>query len=158
MNLHRLFHRDEGAVAVEMALVSPFLLLLLFGIYDFGTLFVNSMEVEHATQAGGTFALKTYVGTGTVTLSGIQSAVTASSPLAVTIAKDPNRPTLIWCGTPASDGNSVVTDAGTTPPTPCPAADGTYVSILGTAASQSKLGSWVGFPSTLATKILIRVK
>lgn len=156
MRLRHFLRRDEGAVAVEMALVSPFLLLLLFGIYDFGTLFVNSMEVEHATQAGATYALKTYVSTGTVTQSAIQTAVTASAPLAVTIAADPNRPSLTWCGTPAANGNSVVTDTGKAPP--CPAADGTYVSIVGSAASQSKLGSWVGFPSTLATKVLIRVQ
>lgn len=157
MSLRHFLHRDEGALAVEMALVSPFLLLLLFGIYDFGTLFVNSMEVEHATQAGATYALKTFVGSGAsaVTLSGIQTAVTGSTPLAVTIDVDPKRSSLTWCGFPASDGNSVTKDTGSPPS--CPAGDGTYLSIRGTAASQSTLGSWVGFPPTLATKVLIRL-
>ena len=50
------FRRTDGAIALEMALVSPMLLLLMFGIYDFGSLLVNAMEVEHATQAAANYA------------------------------------------------------------------------------------------------------
>ncbi|GGF14307.1 hypothetical protein GCM10011611_20100 [Aliidongia dinghuensis] len=153
MSLRHLLHRDEGAVAVELALISPFLLLLLFAIYDFGTLFVNDMEVIHATQAAATYARKAYIVNGSVTLSNIQSAATTSTPLTVTISADPHRSALVWCGAPASDGNSVLTDSGKSPP--CPSGDLTFLSIVGTAPSQSTLGSWSGFPSTLAWKILI---
>src|SRR5690349_10402635 len=101
ISLRRFIRRDDGAVAVEMAFVSPFFLLLLFGIYDFGTLFVNSMEVEHAAQAGGDYAYNTFVKTGSApSISTIQTAVTASTPLAVTVVADPARPSLTWTGCP----------------------------------------------------------
>ena len=156
MNLRHLLHRDEGAVAVELALVSPLMLLLLFGIYDFGMLSVNFMEVRHATQVAGQYAHKAYIVNGSVTLSNIQSAATAATPLTVTISVDPRRPALIWCGTPASDGNSVLTDSGKSPP--CPSGDLPFLTIVGTAPSQSTLGSWSGFPSTLAWPQMVSLK
>lgn len=155
MKLRHLIRREDGAVALEMAFVAPLLLLLMFGSYDFGTLFVNSMEVEHATQAGATHALAVSQGGGTISLSDIQTAVTASTPLAVTVGVDPKRPSLTFCGHPAADGNSVVTDTGTPP---CPTGTGTYLSIIGSATPQKTLRNWAGFPTTLATKIMIRLQ
>jgi Flp pilus assembly protein TadG len=145
---------DDGALAVEMAFAAPLLLSLLLGIFDFGALFVNALEVEHATQAGASFAFGQYVQTGSITLSAIQTAVTASSPLAVTIEADPNRAAAPWCGCPNASGTAVTSvGCGST----CTAGIGTYYSIVGTAPTQSVLGGWVGFPSMLAAKVLIRL-
>ena len=155
MILRRFIRRDDGALAVEMAFVAPLLLLLLCGIYDFGSLFVNALEVEHATQAGASFTFNQYYQSGSVTLSNIQTAVTASSPLGVTVVADPARSSSPWCGCPSATGASVQGPVGCA--SACPAGIGTYYSIVGSAPTQSTLGTWAGFPPTLATKILIRL-
>jgi Flp pilus assembly protein TadG len=41
-------HLDRGAAAVEMALVLPMLLLVLFGIIDFGRAFDTQMQLTQA--------------------------------------------------------------------------------------------------------------
>jgi hypothetical protein len=154
MNLRHFIRDDKGALAVEMAFAAPLLLSLLLGIFDFGALFVNALEVEHATQAGASFAFGQYAQTGSVTLGAIQTAVTASSPLAVTVVADPNRAASPWCGCPNASGTAV-TSVGCG--TACTAGIGIYYSIVGTAPTQSSLGAWVIFPSTLAAKVLIRL-
>jgi Flp pilus assembly protein TadG len=52
--------RDAGAAAVEMALVLPFLLFLLFGIIDFGLMLNSQLTVTSAAREGA----RTYVFTG----------------------------------------------------------------------------------------------
>jgi len=48
--------RDEGASAVEFALVSMLLVLLLFGIIQFGWLFWQWLELTHAAREGARWA------------------------------------------------------------------------------------------------------
>jgi Flp pilus assembly protein TadG len=43
-------HRDCGAAAVEMALVLPLLLLVLFGLIDFGRAFNAQMQLTQAAR------------------------------------------------------------------------------------------------------------
>jgi Flp pilus assembly protein TadG len=50
--LHGTRHRDSGAVAVETALVSMFLLVLLFGIVDSSFLLKDWLTVSAAARAG----------------------------------------------------------------------------------------------------------
>lgn len=45
-------HLDRGAVAVEMALVLPLLLLILFGLVDFGRGFNAQMQLTQAAREG----------------------------------------------------------------------------------------------------------
>ena len=45
-------HRDSGAVAVETAVVSMFLIILLFGIVETSFLFKDWLSVSAATRAG----------------------------------------------------------------------------------------------------------
>ena len=47
---------DEGASLVEMALITPFLVLLLLGIIEFGWLFGQFNEIRHAARDGARFA------------------------------------------------------------------------------------------------------
>lgn len=48
---------DEGAVAVEFALVSPILLLLLFGIITFGIVFAEQLSLSNAARQGARVAV-----------------------------------------------------------------------------------------------------
>lgn len=46
---HRRFG-DEGASTVEFALISPLLILLVFGIVEFGWLFAQHLDVRHGAR------------------------------------------------------------------------------------------------------------
>ncbi len=41
---------DRGAVAVEMAIVVPVLVLLAFGMLEFGLAFTNKLAMSHAVN------------------------------------------------------------------------------------------------------------
>lgn len=47
--------RQKGSVMVEFAVGSTILMLLLFGVADFGRLFYASIEVQNAAAAGASF-------------------------------------------------------------------------------------------------------
>lgn len=51
--MNRFNDRERGASLVEMAIVVPLLLLLLFGIIEFGVMFRHRLTVANATQAAG---------------------------------------------------------------------------------------------------------
>lgn len=42
--------RERGAAVVEMALVTPFLVLLLMGIVEFGWLFSQNLDIKHGAR------------------------------------------------------------------------------------------------------------
>lgn len=44
--------KDRGAAAVELALVLPLLLALLFGIFEFGRLFYTQIALSNAAREG----------------------------------------------------------------------------------------------------------
>lgn len=48
--------RERGASAVEMAIVAPFLLILLLGIAEFGFVFGEYNELRHAVREGARYA------------------------------------------------------------------------------------------------------
>jgi Flp pilus assembly protein TadG len=52
----RRLNGERGASLVEMALVAPFLLLILLGIIEFGYTFGEFNEVRHAAREGARFA------------------------------------------------------------------------------------------------------
>lgn len=94
-------HLDRGAAAVEMALVLPLLLLVLFGLVDFGRAFNTQMQLTQAAREavrvkalGGTdFDAQTRVDSATAALPG-------TKPVAAFYAECP-------AGTPP--GNAKVT-------------------------------------------------
>ena len=57
MNLYRRLACDKGAELVEFALVFPLLLLVLFGIMDFGLLFQRYETVTNAAREGARIAV-----------------------------------------------------------------------------------------------------
>lgn len=48
----RMRRGEKGAVAVELALLLPILMLLLFGIIEFGIIFNRYTSVAHAAREG----------------------------------------------------------------------------------------------------------
>lgn len=48
--------RERGASAVELAIVAPFLLILLLGIIEFGFVFGQYNELRHAVREGARYA------------------------------------------------------------------------------------------------------
>ena len=61
IRLRQLLRRgrgEEGAAAVEFALVGPLLLLLLAGLFDFGWLFYWQHTVTNASRAGARYGVQ----------------------------------------------------------------------------------------------------
>jgi len=73
--------RDRGAAAVEFALLLPMLLLLVFGIIDFGRALNAQITLTQAAREG---ARLDALGRSNVA-SGTQAAATGLSPVSVTV-------------------------------------------------------------------------
>lgn len=54
MRTHR--EKQKGAAAVEMAMIAPFLILLLLGTVEFSYKFAQYNEIRHAAREGARFA------------------------------------------------------------------------------------------------------
>ena len=52
--------RSRGVALVEFALVAPLLLLLLFGIMEFGWAFIQFLDVKHGAREAGRLAAVNY--------------------------------------------------------------------------------------------------
>jgi hypothetical protein len=48
--------RERGANLVEMAFVAPFLIMLLFGIIEFGWVFAQDLTIKHGAREGARLA------------------------------------------------------------------------------------------------------
>ena len=57
MNFYRRLACDKGAELIEFALVFPLLLLVMFGIMDFGLLFQRYETVTNAAREGARIAV-----------------------------------------------------------------------------------------------------
>src|SRR5688572_19689468 len=56
--------KDAGSAAVEMAVVLPFLLLLIIGVADYARLFVTGIAVANAAKAGAQFGAQSTTTSG----------------------------------------------------------------------------------------------
>jgi Flp pilus assembly protein TadG len=79
MRRYRATHRDRGAAAVEFALVVPVLLMILFGIVDYGLFFNNSLSVKQGVREAAR--------QGVVANYGSACSMTWSTPPSVDIQK-----------------------------------------------------------------------
>ena len=57
LRMARLHRSNRGNVAVEFALVLPFLILLVSGVYDLGRAFTEKLKLDGAARAGVQYAL-----------------------------------------------------------------------------------------------------
>jgi Flp pilus assembly protein TadG len=62
-----------GAAAVELALVFPFLVMVVFGIWYIGWALYSGGEVRHAVELGS----RVYISNPSATLSDLQTAVSS---------------------------------------------------------------------------------
>ena len=61
--------RDQGAAAVEFALVVPILIVLLFGIIDYGLYFANALAVRAGvSEAARQFSVGNFAASAAQTL------------------------------------------------------------------------------------------
>lgn len=74
---------DQGAAAVEFALVFPLLLLVIFGIIDFGRAFNAQVTLTEAAREG--VRLASLGQPEAAVVSRTQSAATGLSPVSVTV-------------------------------------------------------------------------
>jgi Flp pilus assembly protein TadG len=77
--------RDRGAAIVEMAMVAPFLVLLLLGIVEFGWKFAETTEIRHAARDAARFAAVSapdLTGDGTFSSADISAAACDALALA----------------------------------------------------------------------------
>lgn len=86
----QLRRSDRGAAAVEMAIVLPLLLLLVFGAIDFGrmyftqiTLTASAREGVRASALGRASSVPTIVTTAAQPITGVTGAVTVACPATV---------------------------------------------------------------------------
>lgn len=74
--LLRLVRCSRGASALELALLSPVLLLLLVGVFDFGSAIRGKMQLNNAATAGAQFAVL-----DDRDANGLRTAVSSATPL-----------------------------------------------------------------------------
>ena len=107
---------DRGASAVEFALVVPLLLILVFGIINFGVLFSQQLTMNNAVREG---ARRAVVADPNAPRTCAQIITSVRNELAA-LALDPN------------DVDVQITTSGFTSTQPCP---GGFVSSYGTGAN-----------------------
>lgn len=130
-----MLDEDRGSSLAELALVTPLLLLLLFGAVDVGRAYYLSMEVVGAAHAGAVYGV-----VNPSDITGIKAAAAADAPdvpgLTVTT------PTY---GCECSDGTSYSASCGTTPT--CATNVVYRVNVTATATYQTWF-PWPGIPTT----------
>ena len=72
--LRLLCKADHGASLVELALVTPILLLLVFGAVDFGHAYYVNIELVNAAHAGAEYGSLNPTLTDGITTAAVQSA------------------------------------------------------------------------------------
>jgi len=111
----QLLFDAKGAVAVEFAVVSVFISLLLIGMIDFGLGFWEQMLVGNAARAGAEWAMSNGYDSAKIV-----TAVTSATGLStVTATPAPAE----FCGCPSVSGGISTLNAGAcgSPPPNCPA-------------------------------------
>ena len=88
--LRRAAPRDDGASAVEFALVLPILLILVFGIISFGLYFAGALGMSNASREAARYAVvqnRTCEEIVTTVKNGVQSTLGINYPVTVTISR-----------------------------------------------------------------------
>jgi Flp pilus assembly protein TadG len=133
-----LLRREDGASLVELAIMLPMFLLLLFGAVDIGRAFYLATEVSEAAHSAAAYGSQNPTDTTGIETTGRDGA--------------PNVPNLN-VGTPTygcecADGTSYSANCGTTPS--CPSNNVVYRVKVTVTATYTPLFPWPTFPSSIA--------
>ncbi|WP_334163032.1 TadE/TadG family type IV pilus assembly protein [Phenylobacterium sp.] len=147
-DLRKLACDRRGALAVELALLAPLLLLILAGLVDMSRLVIQSMQIRAAAQAGADYALaRDY------DAAAIRAAVRDATPLDVSGSP---APTQTW-GCVGPDR----TIAPSQPRGTCPSGRtaGEFVTVRARAAFRP-LMPWprIALPAELRAQAMVRVR
>jgi len=143
---HTILTARTGAAGVEFALLLPTLSLLLMGVFDYGALAYQTMQVAAAAHAGADYALR-----NGWNQTGVQNAVTGAT--ALTVSASPAPALSKGC---ISNNALVITTSAT-----CSSglASGSYV-VVNARSPFSPLLAWSGlsFPSTITAQAVVRIQ
>jgi Flp pilus assembly protein TadG len=135
-----------GAAGVETALILPVLSVLLMGMFDYGQLAYQTMQVSAAAHAGADYALR-----NGWNLTAVQSAVTSATAMPVSASPAPTlSKACVVSGAIVVTTGSTCTSGGT---------PGSYV-IVNAQATFSPLVSWsaLALPSTITAQAAVRIQ
>lgn len=134
--LHRFRQDERGASAIELAMISTVLSLILLNIVDISYFMFKKMELTSSVRAGAQYAL---VDTENATAALIEAVVQDSSPLTnVTVTVDDSQ-----CG--CSDGGALFTCGSDT----CTGTT-TGRSQYYTQISAAYTHTWIFYPGTVS--------
>jgi len=137
----------RGTSGTEFALLLPMLTILLMGVFDYGSLAYDSMQVAAAAHAGADYALH-----NGWSASGVQTAVTGATTLPqVSATPAPQLTTAcIVSGAIVATTGSTCAGGGT---------PGSYV-VVNAQAPFTPLVSWAAFalPWTIAARATVRIQ
>ena len=148
------FLRDNGgSPAVEFAMVSPILMMMLLGIADFGMGYWDHMQVEAAAQAGAS-----YVVNSGFNATKIANAVKSGGPIVIQASPAPTQ----ICGCPnATGGVTATADTAPTCTTKCSGGSSAGVFVKVNAKYLfTPMYPWPGLPNpiSLTATTMIRIK
>jgi Flp pilus assembly protein TadG len=147
-------HFKRGQAAVELALVSPVLGLLLVGTADFARAFYFNQEVVAAARAGAQYGSQS--GVTALDTSGISAAAVANG---INVPGLSASSSVCTCETPAPTGETACpTGVSSTPYCNGADATATYVQVTTTATFKT-LVHYPGIPqtSTMTAQAIMQV-
>lgn len=113
-----LFRRRDGTAAVELALISPMMLILLAGIIDFGRVYREEIELSSAVAAAAQYALinasnvtSANAASLAATLSGIVANTSGAAWAGATVTVNAGPTNAITGGVPAASGTAANADS-----------------------------------------------
>jgi Flp pilus assembly protein TadG len=108
-----LFRRRDGTAAVELALISPMLMILLAGIIDFGRVYREEIELSSAVAAASQYALlnvaninSTNAASLATTLSGIVANTNGAAWAGSTVTVNDGATSAVAGGVPTASGTA----------------------------------------------------
>jgi Flp pilus assembly protein TadG len=117
-----LLRRRDGTAAIELALVSPLLLILLGGMVDFGRAFHQEIELASAVAAAAQYALVNAASVNSVnaaslaaTLSGIVANSNGNAWAGATITVNNGATSVVASGATTSSGTAANADGSWCP-------------------------------------------